>query len=172
MPGRSRPTHFSRASSWFARYPLGLFAFFSATLLALSLCRDLTIEQPPDWLITASAGGVAIAHGRNLLYHPPGPPTFELSTPRSPLLRRLSGFSWWPRRSTSFALNPIVMYTVPLWIPLTLCGVPSAIAWRAHLRRRRRGPASCPSCGYDLRGLPASAPCPECGASRAAHPAP
>lgn len=35
--------------------------------------------------------------------------------------------------------------------------------------RRRRG--LCPACAYDLRGTPAGAPCPECGAPRHGQPA-
>lgn len=31
------------------------------------------------------------------------------------------------------------------------------------VRRLRRRPGACPACRYDLRGLPAGSPCPECG---------
>lgn len=54
--------------------------------------------------------------------------------------------------------------TLPLWIPLALVAIPAA-ALDSRTRRRRR-PGLCPTCGYDLRGLPTSPapPCPECGA--------
>jgi hypothetical protein len=60
---------------------------------------------------------------------------------------------------------------IPMWpviaTPLTL----SACAWwrwrKRQIRRRARALAGrCPSCGYDLSGLPTgspSLPCPECG---------
>jgi hypothetical protein len=57
----------------------------------------------------------------------------------------------WP----GIALNASLV-AVPLFLLTTL-----APALRATLRRRR---ARCPKCNYDLRGLTASTPCPECGA--------
>ena len=50
---------------------------------------------------------------------------------------------------------------VPLWIPFAACVTPATAGWVRQFRRRRRN--GCPRCGYELTGLPAAAPCPECG---------
>jgi hypothetical protein len=53
--------------------------------------------------------------------------------------------------------------TVPYWIVATpWLVVPLLWAW---CHRPRRGPQACPACGYDLRGTPGGAACPECGKS-------
>jgi hypothetical protein len=49
--------------------------------------------------------------------------------------------------------------TVPLWIPFLLIGLPTGWLW---WRDRRRVPAGCCACGYDLTGN-VSGICPECG---------
>jgi hypothetical protein len=40
--------------------------------------------------------------------------------------------------------------------------------WWVHRVRTRTLAGTCPACGYDLRGTPASKACPECGAEREA----
>ena len=51
--------------------------------------------------------------------------------------------------------------TVPLWLPFAVFASSSLIAWRRRATSHERG--VCASCQYDLTGLAASAPCPECG---------
>ncbi|HMN41800.1 MAG TPA: hypothetical protein PKE29_13220 [Phycisphaerales bacterium] len=59
---------------------------------------------------------------------------------------------------------------LPLWIPFAGAAAIAALAWRTHLRPRSPAElAACPACGYDLRGLAPSAPCPECGATAASR---
>jgi hypothetical protein len=54
----------------------------------------------------------------------------------------------------------------PIWMPTAACGLCAAATFAGALRRR---PAwACAACGYDLRGLAATANCPECGAVRTA----
>lgn len=59
-------------------------------------------------------------------------------------------------------------YTVSMWLLAALVLLPAwwfllmtVIRWRRTRTRRRRG--LCTECGYDLRGNPSSAACPECG---------
>jgi hypothetical protein len=53
---------------------------------------------------------------------------------------------------------------VPMWGPLMLVMVPSALWWYVDIREwRRRHGLLCRSCGYDRHGLAADAKCPECG---------
>jgi hypothetical protein len=46
----------------------------------------------------------------------------------------------------------------PLWIPALIALGCAARPW--HTRARR---GHCPRCGYNFKGLPRGAPCPECG---------
>jgi hypothetical protein len=48
---------------------------------------------------------------------------------------------------------------LPIWVPLLLTGMASALLWRAHFRKADA--LLCPDCGYDLRATPYR--CPECG---------
>ena len=57
---------------------------------------------------------------------------------------------------------------VPIWILALLSGLLATGAWAQRWRMRRR-PNACPTCGYDLTGLPRPEEmqprkCPECGA--------
>ena len=57
---------------------------------------------------------------------------------------------------------------VPLWMPLAASGGLTLAFGAPSIFRRRKRPGHCPACGYDLRGLPAGASCPECGGNRLA----
>jgi hypothetical protein len=92
----------------------------------------------------------------------------SISTPFSvafsPLRSRTAGFSYFHRSSPPFTIRYV---QVPQW---ALIAPPVAITMGlvVLLRRRRRSPGHCRTCGYDLRGTPDR--CPECGtpAARAA----
>ena len=53
------------------------------------------------------------------------------------------------------------MIWVPLWPFVVAGGTVSVLCWRRRRRLARIG--CCNACGYSLSGLPAGAPCPECG---------
>jgi hypothetical protein len=58
----------------------------------------------------------------------------------------------------------IDLVRVPLWPLIAAAAIPAGVLWGAEVRavhRRRTG--RCTACGYDRRGLPHEAPCPECG---------
>ncbi len=76
--------------------------------------------------------------------------------------RRSRDYSaWWPHWEPNRRVNSDWFYLmVPLWIPLLIIAVPTAILfWRG---RRRARPGFCVQCGYDLTGN-VSGRCPECG---------
>jgi hypothetical protein len=50
---------------------------------------------------------------------------------------------------------------LPLWIVFVAGAAVSGLALRSH-RRLERAARPCPSCNYDLSGLPPGSPCPEC----------
>ena len=65
--------------------------------------------------------------------------------------------AWLPRTRGDRADGYLLL---PLWIPLAIVGIPTAILW---WRDRRRIPAGhCRKCGYNLTGN-VSGVCPECG---------
>jgi hypothetical protein len=47
-------------------------------------------------------------------------------------------------------------------VPLSIAALASLVGWWI---RPRPGRSSCPSCNYDLSGLPPGSPCPECAAA-------
>lgn len=104
-----------------------------------------------DLMIGATYGGVVAR------WPTPAPRSTEGEFLRL-LWRDRSGVRWRPVswRSTISASG---MIFVPLWMPL----VPLAGATLWVFLARRAGPECCGACGYDRSGLPAAAPCPECG---------
>jgi hypothetical protein len=64
-------------------------------------------------------------------------------------------------RSTAFWIAGVV---VPLWPLIVVAALPMTVISVRERRARRRASCSlCPACGYDRRGIPEGAPCPECG---------
>jgi uncharacterized membrane protein AbrB (regulator of aidB expression) len=58
---------------------------------------------------------------------------------------------------------PLPVLAVALLLPVACVAV-------VRLTRRELPPNPCPSCNYDLSGLPPGAPCPECAAAPPAQP--
>ena len=75
-------------------------------------------------------------------------------------------FAW--ERINGFGIRSDALL-VALWAPALLLTTGGAWLWR---RGRRRTPGLCPSCGYDVPGLPAGTPCPECGPPPPPQPSP
>jgi hypothetical protein len=62
-------------------------------------------------------------------------------------------FTW---NSSTFSIHIV---SVPLWIPLVLCALPTMLLF---YRDRKPKPGCCATCRYDLAGLKGDK-CPECG---------
>ncbi len=97
---------------------------------------------------------------------------FMLHTDRYPAE---PGFETWLQHNTagfhrvplaySFFVDPhsaggLRVVIFPLWMPLLVLAVPTAVLWWRD--RRRIQPGHCPKCGYNLTGN-LSGRCPECG---------
>lgn len=88
------------------------------------------------------------------------PPGFQVSGGTSPRNRWDSFGICLP--SHTFRPGALEWYSVPLWIPFLIAGIPTAILW--HRDRRQIPPGHCPPCDYNLTGN-TSGVCPECGAA-------
>jgi hypothetical protein len=166
-----------------------LLMLLSLTLFAGTVATDyLTEFTPAEYLLATSAAEHEITVHRGTLHYlsirdNPIPHPWQHLAPamdatRSPLphLNALSPVHQTTRLGVSFSAGvttrpgfPYRLYTVPLWLPMTLfCLFPAAhalIAFARSIRRHlRRQQNLCPTCGYDLRHTPTR--CPECGAAR------
>jgi hypothetical protein len=65
---------------------------------------------------------------------------------------------WRPRFEKSL---PGWHFVLPLWIPLAASGLLTGATWWRWWTAV--APGGCAACGYDLKGLAPSSPCPECG---------
>jgi hypothetical protein len=70
--------------------------------------------------------------------------------------------SWPWHAGVAYAQGPSLWLAgASMLYPVVLTLIPAAFLW--YKDRRRFGPHACKGCGYDRRGLPADAKCPECG---------
>lgn len=96
--------------------------------------------------------------------------------PVNEMYRMNDGENWWQRRgfSYSYSANEVVnnqpyrqlAIAFPLWVGALPAAVLIGLGLLRGIRCRTK-PGCCVSCGYDLRGAPASSErCPECGCER------
>ena len=100
--------------------------------------------------------------------------------------REEAGWKWWLERqsidfsgTSAFAIGTGTLIagggtytrtTVPIWPGVVaLCAGTGGLVVVDRRRRLRVARGWCAECGYELRGLPAGAACPECGAIPSAH---
>jgi hypothetical protein len=116
------------------------------------------------WQINSSTSVVCVAGLVTWNPTPPAPPL----TPGLFWSERVDSVPmyWWFQVGASGLGGPTPMprWAFPIWFPALLIALPTALLWRSPPRT----PRTCPSCNYDLSGLPAATPCPECGGKPAA----
>ena len=67
---------------------------------------------------------------------------------------------WWPGVWRNLAVHGAA------WLVIVIMFTQAWSRWRCRILRRHTHRGECPSCRYQRAGLPAAAPCPECGHSR------
>src|SRR5688572_29056352 len=81
-----------------------------------------------------------------------------------PQINKQKPFQWWfeawQDNFGSGRTYQINWVAIPIWLLALIAGTLTLLIGR---RDSRRLPHACRKCGYDLTGLPAERPCPECG---------
>lgn len=109
-----------------------------------------------DWIIGAVAGNIEAKYL-------PGSDAGENFDPVEVWRRDAAGFNLTLPRVTQYQVGRHV--TIPLWLPLAMLAVPTAILRRRVRPRSQDG--HCRACGYNLTGN-VSGKCSECGAAQIA----
>lgn len=168
--------------SWASRWGGLLLCLPLSLLLAMSALRQagVVVSVPSRSLRATVMTLPGLARIEILRYEAPGvdPPSIEVFCDKKQLETPRPSWRWWHWRYRklvpwlSNGIGPVPANAVrpkprfwivefPLWTPLAFAAALTAVPWCLRVRRRRHG-LVCPSCHYDLYGLPAGAPCPEC----------
>lgn len=149
-----------------------------AILAALSNWRWVAWDGASGWGVNLLCGTLTVRHINSAVISAKRQVgTLPLGWTSKPVTPSQGGFQWWLsrqehhesygvvgiRRLNGFGIVAIYV-TVALWPVPVLLLIPGLVLWR---RGRRISLAflsgRCLACGYDRRGLPAGACCPECG---------
>jgi hypothetical protein len=150
--------------NWAARWGgLGM-ALVAAAALLFSIWWELRTQRAAGSThLTAelSAGCVAV-----FAFVPPSESGFifadYVAVQGVELSQRWEPFRWLPHVWWNQEASKRTGLRIPLWMFLPLSLSISVAGWK--MRPNRGGRPRCPSCTYDLSGLPTGSPCPECAA--------
>lgn len=147
-----RPTRPSRRRAW----TLTITSALLAVVWVVSLRVEAFIAFTPKCGIDVWGGVVGLWYTEQ---------PFHDQAPHVEFTQRDFWFVRWWFMAHNFSNTQAVALSIPLWPFILLTGVPGG--WMLAKSRRGKGAGAnlCPTCGYDLTGLPATrnAPCPECG---------
>ncbi|MCA3003926.1 MAG: hypothetical protein LW650_04605 [Planctomycetaceae bacterium] len=141
------------------------FAWVFALLAGLLLLTHIATVWFNFYLAINATTAFVVGHGAfGLLGNPGG---LDSTAIRVEPTHATSDMFWWFERSGIMGMGYAV---APLWLPTVLFAALAGLMWYLAARTR---PGRCPNCGYNLQGLPAAQPCPECGRIlHASQPAP
>lgn len=111
------------------------------------------------WINENSTLALEISRGTGVLGYDPIGQTAQTMPPGWHFQSEYAKYRWWFRWHWKSGGPSLIV--VPLWVPLLLLAVPTAVLF--YRDRRRIPPGHCRKCGYNLTGN-ASGVCPECGA--------
>lgn len=128
-------------------------------VLAVLIAAAWALSSRHSWQYAYSGWAYRIQHGK--FGYAPTPSFAFLFSPTSSHGWAVTRIA--PDRTSIYGLSgtPAPRFTAwPFWpFSILLAATGGTLLYFA----RTRSPFSCPTCAYDLRGLPASTPCPECG---------
>lgn len=131
-----------------------LFLLFLITLIA-SNWLEIIIPTANTCSLRILSGTIGHTHA----FPDSGPVLFSCTTV-DPSGSIFSDGTW---RRIEFNIADHIVFQFPLWIFVAIFGIPAAWFWYHDIRTAKaRQAGHCLNCNYDRRGIPASAPCPEC----------
>lgn len=130
---------------------------WSVTIITITLALAFVVSGFLPFKLLA--GSIEVQHGGLVL-------EFENKTTLLPLVsvEKAEEVVWGLGLPSMFADGGGTVIMLPLWIPLVLAGMPTRIMWVRERDLKIYGPTGkCVKCGYNRRGIPIRAKCPECG---------
>ena len=146
--------------------PSGWWGFSLTRLAGTDSSSVPAYNRDKAWKIGIYSGSLSVLVARDAKYgaQPEWFWSWSWDEPRS-LVHVTGGHGpAWYWRFRRFTTTNSLFWTIPLWLPFLLIGLPTGfLFFRDHKVR----PGLCAVCRYDLRGLPVTtSKCPECGSVR------
>jgi hypothetical protein len=138
------------------------FLKWTLTLICVVLSFAWMLSDVYVFILNGPQGAQASITGGQLCLSLDTPPLLESEQPKTGIQEYYSEYRW------GFEVvwrSAVKAFYVPMWFIITAFAGFSGYWWRREYKvRRARSHGACHGCGYDRRGILATAKCPECGA--------
>lgn len=135
---------------------------FSAVVAALTLVSLVSYRYPATY--ADEVNKVVVTEARIIVNSPPNSSNSGTEDFEKGLVLGETRILWpiYPDDYFNLEFRAYPCYiNVSIWFLAFFVSIPTGLLWFAHLRNDPVG--LCPDCRYDLTGLAAGTPCPECG---------